>query len=209
MRRDPLPWLVLGLALGAGTGCQTAVGNYFSNRARDLGECWRVEAGVHYGLGASAQVAGLAHVGVGGGMRPEGLGLGWVYGRGHVFQGNENHGVPLGPFETFWPVPFPARTPGLHRDGDRGDIHDCFCLLPALFSYQRSGEDRVWIWAQAGSRKHRVHAFDIQVNVHAVLVGASVGFSPGEFVDFLLGWFGLDIAGDDRPFAPLEPAAGR
>ncbi|MCU0723676.1 MAG: hypothetical protein MUC63_08685 [Planctomycetes bacterium] len=28
-------------------------------------------------------------------------------------------------------------------------------------------------------------------------VGATAGFNPAEFVDFLLGWFGVDIAGDD------------
>ncbi|MCZ6689741.1 MAG: hypothetical protein O7H41_09070 [Planctomycetota bacterium] len=32
-------------------------------------------------------------------------------------------------------------------------------------------------------------------------MGARVGFSPGEFVDFFLGWFGVDIAGDDVPLA--------
>ena len=50
-----------------------------------------------------------------------------------------------------------------------------------------------------------VHAFDVEVNA-AAIVGFDLGFSPGEFVDFLLGWFGLDIAGDDR--ALPEPEGG-
>ena len=29
------------------------------------------------------------------------------------------------------------------------------------------------------------------------MVGVRVGFNPVEFVDFLLGWFGLDILNDD------------
>ena len=29
-------------------------------------------------------------------------------------------------------------------------------------------------------------------------------FSPGEFVDFFLGWFGVDIAGDDVPLEAGE-----
>jgi hypothetical protein len=40
------------------------------------------------------------------------------------------------------------------------------------------------------------------VSVHLGFVCARVGFSPGEFVDFLLGWFGIDIAGDDREWKP-------
>ena len=37
------------------------------------------------------------------------------------------------------------------------------------------------------------------MSASAPLLGASVGFSPGEFLNFLLGWFGVDIAGDDVP----------
>ena len=50
----------------------------------------------------------------------------------------------------------------------------------------------------------RVHAFDIEVWVHAGLPFVIAGFSPGEFVDFLFGWFGIDIAGDDEPWEPPE-----
>ena len=43
-----------------------------------------------------------------------------------------------------------------------------------------------------------VHAFDIEVSAYAGVAYARAGLSPGEFLDFLLGWFGVDIAGDDR-----------
>ncbi len=42
-----------------------------------------------------------------------------------------------------------------------------------------------------------VEMFDIEAGVMAGLVGVHIGFSPGQFADFLLGWFGLYIAGDD------------
>ena len=45
----------------------------------------------------------------------------------------------------------------------------------------------------------RIHAFDIEAGVFVLLAGVRVAFSPGEFVDFFLGWFGVDIAGDDVP----------
>ncbi len=37
----------------------------------------------------------------------------------------------------------------------------------------------------------------LEVAAGALLVGARVGFNPGELLDFLLGWTTLDIYGDD------------
>ena len=44
----------------------------------------------------------------------------------------------------------------------------------------------------------------------ALLVGPSVrlGFSPGQFADFVVGLFGLDIAGDDAKPQPLKTKEG-
>ncbi|MCZ6691919.1 MAG: hypothetical protein O7H41_20215 [Planctomycetota bacterium] len=53
-----------------------------------------------------------------------------------------------------------------------------------------------------------MHAFDIEAHLFLGVVGARAGFSPGEFVDFFLGWFGVDIAGDDVPLqAGVSPVA--
>ena len=35
-------------------------------------------------------------------------------------------------------------------------------------------------------------------------MAARDGFSSGEFVDFFLGWFGVDVAGDDVPLKAGE-----
>jgi hypothetical protein len=50
------------------------------------------------------------------------------------------------------------------------------------------------------------HAFDLEVSA-TVLVGARIGFSPGEFVDFLAGLVGLDPIGDDRSSAGESTAS--
>jgi hypothetical protein len=47
------------------------------------------------------------------------------------------------------------------------------------------GQDRSWL-----------HVFDVEFGL-SLFFGFDVGFSPGEFLDFLLGWFGIDIANDD------------
>ena len=65
------------------------------------------------------------------------------------------------------------------------------------------------VWSADAIRRNRrahIHLFDIEVRVHALIMSARAGFSPGEFVDFLLGWFGVDIAGDDRGLEPEEKA---
>ena len=120
---------------------------------------------------------------------------------------------------------------GLYHRSDPGPrwhgeyfYHDCYGLLPALLSSIRCEDrdrkepsDRRWLWSAdalpptpdeyaAYRRWARVHAFDLEVSATVLLIGARAGFSPGEFVDFFLGWFGVDIAGDDVPLRAWELA---
>ncbi|MBM4040756.1 MAG: hypothetical protein FJ290_19810 [Planctomycetes bacterium] len=56
-----------------------------------------------------------------------------------------------------------------------------------------------------------VEALDVHVDVTAaLLLGPSLrlGFSPGQFADFVLGFFGLDIAGDDAKPQPPKSTEG-
>ncbi|MCZ6688503.1 MAG: hypothetical protein O7H41_02750, partial [Planctomycetota bacterium] len=46
------------------TGCQTTVGNYFANRARDFGDCFRLQVGAGKGFGVSVKAAGILHLGL-------------------------------------------------------------------------------------------------------------------------------------------------
>ena len=61
---------------------------------------------------------------------------------------------------------------------------------------------RRWIPIQGGPRDLAPHvtfngATDLQVGATLLLVGARVGVNPLEILDFLLGFAGQDIAGDD------------
>ncbi len=192
-------------------GCQTTIGNYFGNRARDFGESFLVQAGLGLGLGVDVKAAGLLHLG---GMATlvflDGS-VGWLYGEprpavdpGH-FPLEGDVGLPFAPF----------RQGMLHQSylfqRDHRYAHGCYGLLPALLSWTGTQVPIVsahtWLWSDATrhesdfngryARWARVHAFDIEVGATVLIVGARAGFSPGEFLDFLLGWVGIDIAGDD------------
>ena len=183
------------------TGCQTTVGNYLANRARDFGECFRLQVGAGKGVGAAVRAGGLVHAGLFLGRNSRNLGIGWVYGDGYAFgagasgkrRSDKEGGFTILNFD-FHEELVPR------RGGEEGLVleeHFCFGLLPAIFS---SVDDRN-LWsnqALKASRRAHVHAFDIEAEVHALFLFTKVGFSPGELVDFLLGWFGADIAQDDR-----------
>ena len=203
------------------TGCQTTVGNYLVNRARDLGECFLLQTGLGVGLGADVKAAGLLHVAGIAGLYVPSASLGLVYGQSRP--SDEGFGE-TDSMEGFIGIPFSLLGGGIahyawrEQSGiDLDDVHVCYGFLPGLISFTGSGEypheiqRAYWIWSKKmkgdAFRWARIHAFDIEASVYAGIVYARAGFSPGEFVDFLLGWIGVDIAGDDRGLEPEEKAS--
>jgi len=73
--------------------------------------------------------------------------------------------------------------------------------IPKFAYYVEDGGPYKWF-----EERKAIQALDVHVDVTlALLLGPSVrlGFSPGQFADLLLGFFGLDIARDDaKPQAP-------
>ena len=194
----------LFLIVALTTGCQTTVGNYFGNRGRDLGECFRVQTGLGLGLGAGVLAGGLVNTGLCIGQTSGETGMGWVYGEGYAFGRGASNGSAGNETEFYYILyhSFSKGESSFRRKGLDSRFHECYLPLPGLFT--RIGDK--WIWANEGPRirRARIHAFDFEASVYAGIVYAKAGFSPGEFVDFLLGWFGVDIAGDDRTLGPEE-----
>ena len=87
-------------------------------------------------------------------------------------------------------------------------------VLPALFTWADAtpteydwtvpeAEDDIddlhWLWSGesfGNNRYAQIHAFDIEFDI-GVFVYLELGVSPGEIIDFWLGWFLIDIAMDD------------
>ncbi len=57
-----------------------------------------------------------------------------------------------------------------------------------------------WRWAEEPLTINNPNRgwLEVSANVHAVFIGVDVGFDVGELLDWLVGWVGLDPAGDDR-----------
>lgn len=150
------------------TGC-----TYFGDRARDFGDCWRAEGSFFMTGGAWVHGGPILHGGLGSVEWGYGPAFGWRYG-----YPRHDYTHSLLPAEGYglW---YHQMKSGNSRDPE----HRCFVLLPPLLCDGDGPEN--WL-----------HQFDLEVG-GGFLLGLNLGFSPGEFLDFLLGWFGVDLAGDD------------
>jgi hypothetical protein len=165
--------LVILLALPS-VGC-----GYARDRFRDFGDMWRFEVSAGVGLQADVAVGELAHVGLGSSRR---WSAGLQYGEFVAERRVEDH-LPL---SLVWSITGDDAE-GVHwlRTGDATQSqHRCFAVVPGEF-------------ARGTHEKAPVHYWDLDVRVFAGVVGVEFGFSFGQFVDFVSGWFGADLGNDD------------
>lgn len=197
--------LLLGPVLLAGSAC-----SYLSDRAVDFLDQYRVAVGVGPNFGVRGRSLGLFDTGLMFGMKPRDLGIGWRYSR-VAWPGLGGGAVDADQAEILFATSIVGLdyTTGAYKSARRS-----FALFPALLSWVDTTpdghdwevpeegddfEDELWIWSPAAIERGRyaqVHAFDIESEV-AFLFYFDVGYSPGEFIDFLLGIATIDIAQDD------------
>lgn len=184
-------------------GCASA-GRYFLNRLSDFGDCFTLEAGVGYGLDVHVFVTNLISTGVGASFVPKVAGIS----HGTPYIGLTYHiGMPILPFanlfskegrKEFWVTDavhrgLPSPTKKVIRQPPPGYVAKSVLFLN-MMSILPSKEGEVF----HGYRNPDMAIFDVEVAATVGLLYFRVGFSIGEFVDFLLGWFGIDIAKDDK-----------
>ena len=185
---------------------------YVGNRASDFLDQFRGVVGVGTTLGVSARAVGVVDTGLMIGMKPRPAALGWRYGT-PLFFSEKDRLVDADQAEII------KTTSVLGLDlaaGSYRSARTSAALLPGIFTWTDStptdykwlvpetGADfkqRSWIWNRENrqtNRYARIHAFDIEAQV-AIVAYIDIGWSPGEFLDFILGIFTIDIAKDDRP----------
>ncbi|HEU4420346.1 MAG TPA: hypothetical protein VFT55_15520 [Planctomycetota bacterium] len=197
-------------------GCLALLGttatscSYLADRALDFTDAFRFTLGAGTAAGVRAR-AGLAlDTGLLIGVKPRAGTLGWRYGAFYFFDQSDSR-IDCEQAEI---VRSTALLGHDFTDGSYQTARTSLCLLPALFSWVDSTptdyewhvppegtefSDRHWLWSGEGFRNNRyqqIHAFDVEAEV-ALFLHTSSGFSPGEALDFLLGFFLIDIAADD------------
>ncbi len=155
---------------------------YLGSRARDLGDIVRLEGSIGVGLQANVNAGELAHLGIGSSRRSS---AGWAYGMTTSERRVEDH-FPLSYVESLV-HPQAVALHGLTMgEGSDAVTHRCPVLASGALS--------------SGSvRKPDMQFWSLEIGVMIVAVGAEIGFNPAELVDFILGVFTIDVAGDDAP----------
>ena len=176
-------------------------------RMLDLGDCGTFGVGVGYGLDATIQAGALAEASLGIGHKIRYLG--W---NGHtgvtkwenaqlscppslfmsaLAMGMAENNCCLLPPETFYAVPEPNRMDAPPRPGNR---------TPAGSESKHFGYALPLLSEQGRRRTCTFHnATRLEAEVSLGVVSVRAGINPLEILDFLLGFLGFDIAGDDPP----------
>lgn len=159
-------------------GC--AGSGYLQDRALDLADCFKVAVAAGPELSADLKATDALHLAVGGGVHGE---AGFV-GRKPGAASMMTLGLPVAPFMEEGILYGRYVFDECFGDWKEADVQDeCYALH--------------FLNAKPTNPRHRwVEAFDLEAGA-IVLVGGRIGFSPGQFADFLAGWFGADPAGDD------------
>lgn len=189
MRRLPSSAAVVACALVC--GC-----SYVKNRTNDLLDPFHLDVGYSPGLYVDARATDFAAIGLG----ARGGHMVGVHGRFAVSYTTVN--VALGPV-MLGDVIRPEASALLGGESAYDRNHD---ILPGqMFFIPLLGSEHAPDWSL---ERRGVHVADFGANVAVGIVGAGIGFSPGEFVDLLLGFVGIDIAGDDVSGRPPTPSEG-
>lgn len=181
-----------------GGGC-APVGRYFASRGGDLSDA------VQFALGGPAVGAHVEATFLLNG----GLDLWKAYGDQGGTLGNFRGRVPgFGEFAAYSILLFHAR--GVDSDPLERDPDDAGDFPPVHAGFPTHAHElgRAFEETPAPENLRLLRWLDVEVNAAAIL-GVRVRFSPGELVDFLVGWFGLDPGGDDLRGDDLRGDASR
>jgi hypothetical protein len=206
-RRDVMPRLGYVLSL---IGVVVLVG-CAPGRVADLRDSGRLSFGIGAGLAVDAKAGPLTH--------PS---LGTAYSSAKVgFESRDVHGAfyevgTSDPHAAFWAKRHGASLgQALNSSGWRAayEVHEYEAAIiavghphgqdrPEILVTEIRGEELDGIleektWLPFDPDLSFTNATDLQVGATALLVSARAGFNTLEFLDFLLGFVGLDIAGDD------------
>ncbi len=169
--------------------------SYVHDRTNDLLDPFRVDVGFGPGLFVDVRATDFLEVGAGihivetAGMHGRFVGTGTMAGIGL-------------PFATF--VQMRQRMAPLLGDASSFDRMRDVVPGQVLVVVPMMHSPRISAWSLA---ERDVRIADLGVTATVGLVSVSLGFSPGEVLDLLLGFVGIDLAGDDVADKPRRDAS--
>jgi hypothetical protein len=171
-----------------GIGCANP-GAYWTDRGLDFVDCFKVSGGIGMGLDVHARVTDYFSMGFG---FADTVNAGFNGRR--VELTNQFHAGVIG-----YDLYVKSRFLGTGSQQERVNNTYASILGIVIMDYGSIFKNAVF-----------VDRFDIEVAATLVYLNARVGFKLGQFADFLLGWFGVDIGYDDTPpeiaaATPLPP----
>lgn len=182
-RRGRLRIALLLAVILSGAGC-----SYLQDRGKDFLDIWHIDIGVGVCLGIDFQLTDAVHSGLAFGVVP----------RGGLSYGKKQSGLWIGGAYLIQRGYMRMDDGGGDRVSWQGTLwnflylpkyfDEKYCNQPPEFDTQPLIKNRMVPW---------IHMFDVDVGVMAIFA-SRIGVSPGQAADFLLGWFGLDIAKDDK-----------
>jgi hypothetical protein len=191
-------------------GCST-FDTYIKDRALDFVDCFHCDAGVGFGLEAHFIATDAFSYCIGTAYPTK---YGFI-GRYVGTWKDEYHGFPICNYDIWYNnvhytyiinnkwvdgptlnwscllLPFPIVSTMLlfEKDNDRNFVVYSSILAINVFKGVNDTTDLSFF--------DLLDAFRFEAGVTMVYFGAAIGFNGGQFADFLLGWFGIDIADDD------------
>ncbi len=178
---------------------------YIKDRGLDFIDCFRADIGVGIGVDVHVKVADLISLGFG----VSGLDKVGMKGR-HVGRWKDVHAslLIIGFVNVGRPVDEKYIDVKRYLNGEIIEykrthivggyqtisymgINSGPLILPGFFSHESPPAEPL------DPFEDMVNAFDVEVGATAGVVGVRLGFSFGQFLDFITGWFGADIAKDD------------
>ncbi len=172
--------LLVFCCAGFPSGCA-----YLENRKQDLYDVVWVDGSFGFGIQADFQVTELVHSGFGVHFCDKN---GFYRGQGHRWCEN-GYGLFFNRHIQSW-----LKHPGpLIRSGYLVNVPGILDMCSGEHYFSERTEKRVG-W---NPERPFLNALDVDFGLYLVCVNCRVGLSPGEFVDFLAGWFGIDVGVDD------------
>jgi hypothetical protein len=219
--RKPILLLALSI-LTCNTGC-ASMETYFKDRALDFVDCFKVDAGYGSGIAVYAKATELFSTGFGWGimwkygLKGRNIGhwndihLGWpasIFTVAPYLDNNEEiescdafleYGLNV--VSAAFIGVLPESYSKAHEKPCKSPYRQYQIINGGYFALSAIVINTDYFMPPDGKfnnyRPRPITAFDIEAGVFAGFVGVHVGVSPGQLADFLLGWFGVDIAGDD------------